>query len=160
MKKLLVMFAALGSLAAFGATSQKDAAQKSLDQVQAAFNARDASKLSKIFAPDATLVLPEGRTVHGRSAIQKEMTKEFGKQFKDAQSKFTLDGTRTVGDRAVWVDATHTLTNFTKPDGTKGPMTFHLTALLEKRGDQWLATEARPYAFEQPQTQGTGGSGK
>jgi len=160
MKKLIVMFAALGSLVAFAADSPKAAAEKSLQDVQSAFNAHDASKLAKVFTPDGTLVLQDGRTFHGQSAIQKEMATEFTKNFKGTHSTFKLDGTRAIGANAVWVDATHTLTDMVKPDGTKGPATFHLAALLEKHGDQWLASEARPYMVVPRGQMGTGGSGQ
>lgn len=160
MRKLVLMFVALGSLVAFAADSPKAAAEQSLKDVQAAFNAHDAAKVTKVFTPDGTLVLQNGETFHGHSAIQKEMTAEFSKSFKGTHSTFKLDGTRAIGPNAIWVDATHTVTDMVKPDGTKGPMTFHLTALLEKHGDQWLASEARPYAVTPRGERGTGGSGE
>jgi uncharacterized protein (TIGR02246 family) len=158
MKKLLLTFAMVGSLAAFA--SPKSTAQSFIDRLQSAFNKDDPAQLGKVFAQDATVITPDGKTLHGRDDIQKDMGARMKAQLKDAKSEMKLLGTRPVGKDAIWVDVSHVLTNAVKPDGTKGTQRMHLTLLLEKQGNEWLATEARPYAFMPAQGMGTGGAGK
>lgn len=158
MKKILLMSALVASVAfAAGPNPQ---AQQVLDKVQSAFNQHDATKLSQLFAPDATLVLPSGKTAHGQAAILTELKNQMNTVFKDSHSTFKQEGTRPIHTDALWMDAIHDVTNAQKPDGTKGPMTFHLTALLTKQPNgQWMISEARPYVYEQAAAMGTGGAG-
>lgn len=159
-RSLLLMSALLLSPAALAeGKGDTQAARQVLDQVQAAFNAHDPAKLAQVFAPDATIMDPSGRRMHGRDAIQKQMAEQLKTQFKGATSRFILDGTRPIGSNAMWVDATHQITNMLKPDGTRGSMTFHLAALVVKQGNHWVAEEARPYAFVPRSSQGVGGAG-
>lgn len=140
-------------------TTASQPAQQLLNEVQTAFNQHDANKLAKLFAPDATIIGPDGARMHGTQQIQTDMTKQMQNQFQGTQSTFTLDGTRPVGSDAMWVDATHQVTNMKKPDGTRGSMTFHLAALIEKQGNRWVAVEVRPYAYMPSKMQGVGGAG-
>lgn len=158
MKKLVMTLAMLGSLAAFA--SPKTTAQTFLDKLQTAFNQDDAAQFAKVFAKDVTAITPDGKTLHGRDDLQKDMAERMKNQLKGAKSEMKVLGVRTVGKDAIWVDASHVLTNAVKPDGTKGTQRLHVTLLLEKQGGQWLASEVRPYAFLPSQGMGTGGSGK
>lgn len=158
MKKWMLMSAVLASVA-FAAGPNPDA-QKVLDQIQSAFNQHDATKLSQLFTPDGTLVLQTGEVAHGRAAIEKQMKSQMATVFKDSHSAFKLDGTRPIHTDTMWLDATHDVTGALKPDGSRGPVTFHLVALLEKRGGQWLISEARPYEYQPAPKRGTGGAGE
>ena len=52
---------------------------------------------------------------------------------------------------STWIEIERTVTGARSPDGKAlPPKTFHVPALMMKKGKDWMIVEARPYAFLPP----------
>jgi uncharacterized protein (TIGR02246 family) len=157
MKKTLVatlVFAVmLPALSAFAAGKEKDedAIKARVAEFVAVFNKGDAKAATAFFADDATLVNPIGKSGKGSAEIEKVITEDLATILKGTTSEMKVANYRAVGKDAAFVDLEQTVTGVKAPDGKPlPPVTFHVPALLIKKGKVWLIAEARPYAYLPP----------
>jgi uncharacterized protein (TIGR02246 family) len=151
MRTLLIALALTTATSAFAAPKDKD---KDEDAIKArvaefitAFNKGDAKALTAFFADDATLVNPLGVKGTGHAEIEKIIATDMATVLKGAQMEMKVVQYRAAGKDAAWVELEHTATGVKTPDGKTANLTFHVPALMVKKGKTWLVAEARPYAY-------------
>jgi uncharacterized protein (TIGR02246 family) len=157
--KMALMAAALALVCATSATgSIAQAASKDEDAIKARvaefialFNKGDAKAVSAFWVEDGSLVNPAGVVGKGPAGVEKVIAADIATILKGAKMEMTVVGFRAVGTYAAWVELEHSITGATMPDGkAMPPMTFHVPALMVKKGKTWMIAEARPYAYLPP----------
>ena len=87
----------------------------------------------------------------GPAEIEKIIATDIATILKDTKMELTVVQYRAVGKDAAWVELEHSVNGAKSPDGKPlPPMTFHVPALLVKKGKNWMIEEARPYAYLPP----------
>jgi len=156
-KSLKTMVAALvlATLASLSAATPARAASKDEDAVKArvaefiaAFNKGDAKLAATFFTDDAMLVNPVGMSGKGNAEVEKILAGDLASILKDTKMEMKVVEFRAVGKDAAWVELEHTVTGAKGPDGKPMPtLTFHVPALMVKKGKNWQVAEARPYVY-------------
>jgi uncharacterized protein (TIGR02246 family) len=145
----LVLFSSSVALAA-PKQSEEDAIKARVADFIATFNKGDAKGLTAFFAPDATLVNPAGVKGTGSAEIEKLIANDMATFLKDAKMDMKVVQFRSIDKTAAWVELEHTVTGAHGPGGKVMNVTFHVPALMLKKGKNWLVAEARPYAYLPP----------
>jgi uncharacterized protein (TIGR02246 family) len=145
----LVLFTA-STVVAAPKEKDEDAIKARVAEFIALFNKGDAKGMAAIFTDDATLVNPAGVKATGHAEIEKVIATDAGTILKGAQMEMKLVQFRAVGKDAAWVELEHTASGVKTPDGKTLNLTFHVPALLVKKGKNWMIAEARPYAYLPP----------
>jgi uncharacterized protein (TIGR02246 family) len=145
----LVLFSSSVVVAAPKA-SEEDAVKARVADFIAVFNKGDAKAASGFFADDATLVNPVGIKATGPAEIEKVIAKDISTILHDAKMEMKVVQFRSIDKGAAWVELEHTVTGVKTPDGKMMNLTFHVPALLVKKGKNWMIAEARPYAYLPP----------
>jgi uncharacterized protein (TIGR02246 family) len=146
----LVTTASLAGTAA-AASKDEDAVMARVTEFTEAFNKGDAKAAAAFWTEDATLVNPAGVTGKGPAEIEKVIASDIATIVKDTKSEMKIVLYRPVGKDAAWIDLEQTVTGMKAPDGKPmPPMTFHVPALVVKKGKTWMIAEARPYMFLPP----------
>ncbi|MEA2701045.1 MAG: hypothetical protein QOI66_5316 [Myxococcales bacterium] len=149
---------ALAALALIGIAGQAMAASADEDAVKARvaafidqFNKGDAKAMAAFWVEDGSIVNPAGVTGKGRAEIEKVIATDIASILHGSKMEMKVTTFRAVGKDAAWVELEHTVTGATGPDGKAMPtMTFHVPALMAKKGKTWMIVEARPYAYLPP----------
>lgn len=152
---LSIALLAVLTTSAFAATPAKkaespDAAiSKAMDSFFTAWNQHDVKAMAAVWADDATLINPMGRVAHGKAEIEKVMSDEQGGMFKASTAKMLeLKVTRQLGPHMAFCDGEMTVDGAVGPDGAAMPqMKIHMAIIMAKHGSDWVAQDARPYAF-------------
>jgi uncharacterized protein (TIGR02246 family) len=142
----LVLFTGSTAVAA-PKEKDEDAIKARVAEFIALFNKGDSKGMSAIFTEDATLVNPAGVKATGRAEIEKVIANDSATILKGAQMEMKVVQYRAVGKDAAWIELEHTVTGAKTPDGKTLNLTFHVPALLVKKGKAWMIAEARPYAY-------------
>ena len=144
----LVLFSTTAAVAA--PNKDEDAIKARVVDFIAAFNKGDAKAMTAFFADDATLVNPAGIKGTGHAEIEKVITTDIATFLKGTQMEMKVVQFRAVGKDAAFIELEHTVTGAKTPDGKTLNLTFHVPALMVKKGKNWLIAEARPYAYLPP----------
>lgn len=149
---ILATFATLASATpARAASKDEDAVKARVAEFIAAFSKGDAKAAASFFTEDATLVNPAGVTGKGQAEIEKVIAGDMASILKDTKMEMKVVEFRAAGKDAAWVELEHTVTGAKGPDGKPMPtLTFHVPALMVKKGKIWSTAEARPYAYLPP----------
>jgi uncharacterized protein (TIGR02246 family) len=149
----LILATLLPAASALGAPKEKDedAVKARVADFIALFNKGDAKAMSAFFTDDATLVNPAGKSAKGPADIERVIADDVATILKGATMEMKVVSFRAVGKDAAFVELEHSVTGAKTPDGKPmPPMTFHVPALLLKKGKAWMIAEARPYAYLPP----------
>ena len=142
----LVLFSAASANAA--ASKDEDAIKARVAEFIAVFNKGDAKATAAFWTEDGTLVNPAGVKGKGPAEIEKIIATDSATILKDTKMEMTVVGYRAAGKDAAWVELEHSVNGAKGPDGKAlPPLTFHVPALLVKKGKTWMIAEARPYAY-------------
>jgi uncharacterized protein (TIGR02246 family) len=151
MRTLLAALVLVSASTAVAAPSKdEDAIKARVAEFIGAFNKGDAKAAATFFAEDATLVNPAGVKGSGRAEIEKIIATDSSTILKGAQMEMKVVEVRAAGKDAAWVELEHNVTGAKTPDGKTINITFHVPCLFVKKGKNWLAAEARPYAYLPP----------
>jgi uncharacterized protein (TIGR02246 family) len=154
--KMALMAAALALVTATGSIAQaaskdEDAIKARVAEFIALFNKGDAKAVSAFWVEDGSLVNPAGAVGKGPAGVEKVIAADLATILKGAKMEMTVVGFRAAGKDAAWVELEHSITGATMPDGKPmPPTTFHVPALMVKKGKNWMIAEARPYAYLPP----------
>lgn len=133
------------------ASKDEDAVKARVAEFIAAFSKGDAKAAASFFTEDATLVNPAGVTGKGQAEIEKVIAGDIASILKDTKMEMKVIEFRAIGKDAAWIELEHSVTGAKGPDGkAMPPMTFHVPALVVKKGKIWSIAEARPYAYLPP----------
>jgi uncharacterized protein (TIGR02246 family) len=151
-KMLVAVFVLTGVAGpALAASKDEDAVKARVVDFIALFNKGDAKAMSAFWVDDGSLVNPAGVTGKGPAGIEKVIAADLATILKGAKMEMKVVDFRAVGKDAAWVELEHSVTGATGPDGKPmPPMTFHVPALMLKKGKVWMIGEARPYAYLTP----------
>jgi len=157
LKNLLVLLAVLGAsgsaLAKGGSAGMTlEQLQKNVgDKVADCMNKADEACFGALWADDGKLINPAGVVGDGKAGVLKVFHDDWDTFAKGTTSTVKMESFMQVKPDVIFADATHHMVGAHGPDGKEmGPMDFHLVLLLVKKKGQWLAQEARPYAFVHP----------
>ncbi len=114
-----------------------------------AFNRFDSREVASFWAEDGTLLNPVGNYGRGRSEVQRVYHEDAETILGGSTSRFAITSARPVAPDCVLLDLDHEVTNFRRPDGTRGDVTLHLVLLARRGGDRWEWLDARPYMIMQ-----------
>ena len=159
----LVMSAGVAGRAEAAAKESKDedAVKARVAEFIDVFNKGDAKALAAFWVEDGSLVNPVGTTGKGPAEIEKVIAADMATILKDTKMEMKVAQFRAVGKDAAWVELEHTVTGAKGPDGKPmPPLTFHVPALMEKKGKSWMIAEARPYAYLPPPPKGAAPAAK
>jgi uncharacterized protein (TIGR02246 family) len=118
--------------------AQKQAIEKVVASLQAAFNAGDAKAMAALWTPQGELIDIQGDHIEGRDAIEKQFG-EFLAANKQAKMQIAIASIRMVSDDVAIVGAT---TEVTPP--LRGiPAEPQATIVLVRRDGQWFIETAR-----------------
>jgi uncharacterized protein (TIGR02246 family) len=146
---ILATFASLTyATPARAAAKDEDAIKARVVEFIAAFNKGDTKTAAAFFTDDAMLVNPVGVSGKGNAEVEKILTADSATLLKDTKMEMKVVEFRAVGKDAAWIELEHTVTGAKGPDGKVMPViTFHVPALMVKKGKNWMIAEARPYAY-------------
>lgn len=150
--KTMISVLVLASAApALGASKDEEAIKARVNEFITVFNKGDAKATAAFWTEDGSLVNPAGVVGKGPAGVEKVIAADLATILKDTKMEMTVTGYRQVGKDAAWVELEHTVNGAKSPDGKALPtMTFHVPALMMKKGKTWMIAEARPYAFLPP----------
>jgi uncharacterized protein (TIGR02246 family) len=144
----LIVAAAAPALAA---SKDEDAVKARVDEFVAKLAKGDAKGAASHFTDDATLVSPIGKSGKGPAEIEAVLAGDIAAILHDTKMEMKVVQFRAVGKDAAWVELEHTVNGAKGPDGKPLPtLTFHVPALMVKKGKIWMTAEARPYAYLPP----------
>jgi uncharacterized protein (TIGR02246 family) len=150
MRTLLAALVLFTASTAAAAPKDEDAIKARVAEFIALFNKGDAKAVTAFFADDATLVNPAGVKATGHAEIEKVIATDSSTILKGAQMEMKVVQFRSAGKDTAWIELEHTVTGAKTPDGKTMNLTFHVPALMVKKGKNWLIAEARPYAYLPP----------
>jgi uncharacterized protein (TIGR02246 family) len=150
MRTLLAALVLFTASTAAAAPKDEDAIKARVAEFIALFNKGDAKAVTAFFADDATLVNPAGVKATGHAEIEKVIATDSSTILKGAQMEMKVVEFRSAGKDTAWIELEHTVTGAKTPDGKTMNLTFHVPALMVKKGKNWLIAEARPYAYLPP----------
>ncbi len=143
-----IVSVAFATQALAAASKDEDAIKARVAEFIAAMNKGDGKAMGAFWTEDAMLVNPAGVSGKGPAEIEKIMGADMNGVLKGAKMEMKLVDYRAAGKDAAWVELEHSVTGAMTPDGKPmPPMTFHVPALLVKKGKTWMIAEARPYAY-------------
>ena len=152
--KLNTLLAAVilsNAVPAFAASKDEDAVKARVEEFITIFNKGDAKALSAFWVEDGSLVNPVGVVGKGPAGVEKVIAADLATILKGAKMEMKVAEFRAVGKDAAWVELEHVVAGAKGPDGAPIPtMTFHVPALMVKKGKNWMIAEARPYAYLPP----------
>jgi uncharacterized protein (TIGR02246 family) len=147
----LMLTVSVPAFAAAPKEKDEDAIKARVVEFIALFNKGDAKAMSAFFSDDATLVNPAGVSGKGPAEIEKVIATDLATILKGTTMEMKVVSYRAVGKDAAFVELEHTVNGAKAPDGkAMPPITFHVPALLVKKGKTWMIAEARPYAYLPP----------
>jgi len=141
---------ALAAPARAASSKDEDAIKARVADFIALFSKGDVKGMLPFWTDDAMLVNPVGMSGKGPAEIEKIFTSDAA-FFKDSKMEMKVVEYRPIGKDAAWIEIEHSVSGGHSPDGkAMPPMTFHVPALMVKKGKTWLIAEARPYAYLPP----------
>jgi len=145
---MTVMVVALPLRAEPVARSTDEAAIRSLYvRYDAAWNKGDAKAMGALWAEDADHVEPDGRTVRGRAALEKELATRFATDLRGTRSVQTVEAVRLVKPDVAVVDAAYEVTGVHDAAGKPlPPLKGRYVDIWIKRGNTWQIIVDRPVA--------------
>ena len=107
----------------------------------AAFDKGDAKAVASLYTENAIRVTPEGGTVLGRSAIEKEFVAFFAGPFKGTKIKINVGSLQHVNADVAVNEGTYEVTGILTPDGKPAPALrgSYLNTMI-KKGGSWIIT--------------------
>lgn len=146
---LAVSVAMLGLGLTSASAQTKDEMEKLAANWAAAFHKADAKALAGFYTEGAVRVTPEGGTVAGRAAIEKEFATNFAGPWKGATIKITVGKVESVGPETGVAEGTYEVMGVKLPDGKMAPPVkgSYLNTVVKKNGSWELASNA---AVEMP----------
>jgi uncharacterized protein (TIGR02246 family) len=141
---LATSFALLGTGVASASAQTKDAMEKLAADWAATFAKADAKALATFYTEGAVRVTPEGGTVVGRAAIEKEFTTNFAGPWKGTTIKITVGKVESVGPETGVAEGTFEVTGARMPDGQPAPPIkgSYLNTVVKEGGSWKLASNA------------------
>ena len=146
----LIAPAAALAIAVGGAGGLDDTAQvkQNMKEFANAWNKHDSKAIGNLFARDADLVCPDGKTEAGAPEIEGFFTEQFGSSgpMNKCNLEIKKETVRFITPDVALSDIDATMTGMTKPDSTEaaGPLTNHVVVISKKEGGQWKIAAARP----------------
>jgi len=136
---LAVCIVTLGMGITSASAQTKEAMEKLAADWAAAFHKGDAKALAGLYTEGAVRVTPQGGTVVGRAAIEKEFAANLAGPWKGSAIKITVGAVESVGPEAGVTAGTYEVTGAKMPDGTPAPTLkgSYLNTVV-RRGASWL----------------------
>jgi uncharacterized protein (TIGR02246 family) len=108
------------------------------------WNRHDAKALASNWTEDGDYTEPDGRTVHGREAVEKLLGLEHGSVFKESKLTLIVERVRFVGDDVAITDGSYELFGARDPRGRKiGVRSGYFVTVLSKKDGSWKVSAAR-----------------
>ena len=143
-----IAFLAICCFSVHAADAGPEAEMKSqLAAMTAAFNKSDSKAIAEFFAPDATLINPQGVKSNGRAKIADQLQSDFGGIMKAGKSELKFSGMRVLGPDLAFVDSIQEITIKMPSSAAIPPMRIQFSGLAKKIGGKWLWLDVRPYSM-------------
>jgi uncharacterized protein (TIGR02246 family) len=141
---LAVSIALLGMGLTSASAQTKDAMEKLADNWAATFAKADAKGLANFYTENSVRVSPEGGTVVGRAAIEKEFATNFAGPWKGTTIKITVGKVESLGPDTGVAEGTYEVMGIKMPDGKMAPPIkgSYLNTVVKKNGSWMLASNA------------------
>jgi uncharacterized protein (TIGR02246 family) len=141
---LAVAVALLGMGLTSASAQTKDAMEKLATNWATTFAKADAKGLANFYTENSVRVSPEGGTVVGRAAIEKEFAGYFAGPWKGATIKITVEKVESLGPDTGVAQGTYEVTNIKMSDGKMAPPVkgSYLNTVVKKNGSWMLASNA------------------
>jgi uncharacterized protein (TIGR02246 family) len=125
------------------AQTKDPALDKLVADWSAAFGRGDAKALGSLYTDNAIRVSPDGGTVLGRAAIEKEFAGHFAGPWKGATIKILVGSVQPLGPDAAAAEGTYEVTP-KGPDGKALPPVKgrYLNTMVKKNGAWMLSSNA------------------
>ena len=141
---LVTSVALLGMGLTPASAQTKDAMEKLAADWAAAFHKADAKALAGFYTEGAVRVTPQGGTVVGRAAIEKEFATNFAGPWKGTTIKITVGKVEPLGPETGLAEGTYEVMGVKTPDGKPAPPIkgSYLNTVVKKNGGWVLASNA------------------
>ncbi|HET7291677.1 MAG TPA: nuclear transport factor 2 family protein [Vicinamibacteria bacterium] len=127
-----------GSLAPAMAQTKDPALDKLAADWAAAFAKGDAKTLAGFYTENAVRMTPEGGTVVGRAAIEKEFAGNVAGPWKGAKIAIKVGSTHPVGTDVAVNEGTWEVSGATGPDGKPVTLRGNYVNTIVKKGGAWM----------------------
>jgi len=129
-------------LSAGSAAVSAQASDPALDKLAAdwaaAFAKGDAKALAALYTENAVRMTPEGGTVVGRAAIEKEFATSVAGPWRGAKIAIKVGSTHSVGTDVAVNEGTWEVSGATGPDGKPLSLKGNYVNTIVKRGGNWM----------------------
>jgi uncharacterized protein (TIGR02246 family) len=105
---------------------------KVAQRYQEAFNRGDAKGVAALHAPDVLRVLPDGRLLTGRAAVEQELAALFAGSLKGARLTLRPGATRPLSADAALIEGTYEIV------GSTSTLRGRYLNTVERKGGEWL----------------------
>jgi uncharacterized protein (TIGR02246 family) len=141
---LTVSIVLLGMGLTSASAQTKDAMEKLAADWAATFHKADAKALAGFYTDAAVRITPQGGTVVGRAAIEKEFATNFTGPWKGATIKITVGKVESLGPDTGLAEGTYEVMGVKLPDGKPAPAIkgSYLNTVVKKSGAWMLASNA------------------
>ena len=120
------------------AQSKDPALEKLAADWAAAFAKGDAKTLASFYTDNAVRMTPEGGTIVGRTAIEKEFAANVAGPWKGAKIAIQVGSTRNVGTDIAVNEGTWEVSGATGPDGKPLTLKGNYLNTIVKKGGAWI----------------------
>ena len=120
---------------------EQQSAARIAETVATAWNQNDSETISKLFLPDATLIMPTGSVVHSRAAIKKRLIDERNGKLKDTILQNAIAGVSFPNKQAAIVQGNYRLHGM-KILGFEASPAGRFVFHQRKQQGQWMISKA------------------
>ena len=114
------------------------------EQYAQAWNKHYPKAMASSWAPDCDYTEPDGRTVHGRDAVEKLLAIEHGSVFKQSKLNLIVERVMFVTQDVAVADGSYELFDAKDPRGRAiGVRSGYFTTVLHKTDGKWLVSAGR-----------------
>jgi uncharacterized protein (TIGR02246 family) len=147
---LALCLMAAPALAQKGGAKDEEAIKAAVTGLVDGWNKHDGKAMAAVFADDAVLINPAGRTAKGKAEIEKLLTDEHTGMMKDVTMAMTIASTRMLKPDVAFLDVDADATGMKTPDGKPLPGKHHVVAVAAKKAGKWWLQDLRAYAYVTP----------
>jgi uncharacterized protein (TIGR02246 family) len=124
---------------------EEEAIHARSDEFVNGWNTHNPRAMSALYAEDADVINPFGRVAKGRTEIERLFKDEHSGPLKDSHMSVRPESIRLLTPEVAITDHSFEITGIRDPHGKDVPtMRGHITEVLKKSGDMWLAVACRP----------------
>ncbi len=126
------------------ASKEENAIQKQVEAFVAAWNTHDTRSMANLYAEDADLINPSGRSARSRTEIELLFRDEHASAFGRSQFSATPQHTRFLTPDLAVTTQEFSVSGAVDALGNMMTLRGYFTNVMKKQGDTWQVLVCRP----------------